>query len=142
MAEEIGNTLHFRLKLDGCEGSSLFTEANGGGSLNVVIDLREGAELRERKSPGPLEFNDITLKRGVDPDRMLWDWRQQVVDGKITDARRSGTLEILDSTFAHVVSYAFDRGWPSKYTAISMNTGQDQPPVEEITIVVENFRRE
>lgn len=142
MAEKDGNALLFRLTLDGRDGSSLFTEANGGGSRNEVRTIRGLEDPVESKEPGALEFADITLRRSVDADRTLWDWRQQVVDGKIGDARCSGTLEILDSELALVVGYAFDRGWPSSYTPITMDAGLDKLPGEELTIVVENFRLE
>jgi phage tail-like protein len=142
MAEQDGSAIVFRLTLDGRDGSSLFTEANGGGSRNVVRTIRGLEGPVESKEPGALEFADITLRRGVDADRTLWDWRQLVVDGKIDDARCSGTLEILDSELALVVGYAFDRGWPSSYTPITMDAGLDELPGEELTIVVENFRRE
>jgi phage tail-like protein len=142
MAKQTGTALLFRLSLDGRDGSSLFTEANGGGSRSVVLTTRGLENPVQSKDPGTLEFSDITLRRSVDADRTLWDWRQQVVEGKIDDARCGGTLEILDGELAVIVRYAFDRGWPSSYTPITMDAGQDKPPGEELTIVVENFRRE
>ena len=143
---EIHGSLYFQLTLDGREGSGLFTEANGGGSENAIIEQKvassggKGVEIK--KIPGNLKFNDITLKRGVDPDKMLWDWRQQVIDGKFKEARCNGTIQMLDSTFKPVATYAFENGWVSKYTPAGMNAGQDQSAVEEITICVENYERQ
>ena len=145
MAEEIFGNLYFQLKLDGREGTGLFTEATGGGSENAVIEQKvamPNGSVAIKKIPGNLKFNDLTLKRGVDPDKMLWDWRQQVVDGKFKDARCNGTIMMLDSTFAPVVTYSFENGWVSKYTPAAVNAGQDQAAVEEITIAIENFKRE
>ena len=143
--EEINGSLYFQLKLSGKEGTGLFTEANGGGSENAVIEQKvalPNGSVAIKKIPGNLKFNDITLKRGVDPDKMLWDWRQMVVDGKYKEARCDGTLMMLDSTFQPVATYAFENGWVSKYTPAAMNAGQDQAAVEEITIAIENFKRE
>ncbi len=145
MAEEIFGNLYFQLKLDGKEGAGLFTEATGGGSENAIIEQKvqlTNGSVGIKKIPGNLKFNDITLKRGVDPDKMLWDWRQMVVEGKFKDARCSGTIMMLDSTFAPVATYSFENGWPSKYTPAAVNAGQDQAAVEEITIAIENFKRE
>lgn len=145
MAEEVYGNLYFQLKLDGREGVGLFTEATGGGSENAVIEQKvamPNGSVSIKKIPGNLKFNDLTLKRGVDPDKMLWDWRQQVVDGKFKDARCNGTIQMLDSTFAPVATYSFENGWVSKYTPAAMNAGQDQAAVEEITIAIENFKRE
>lgn len=144
MPEEIFGSLYFQLKLDGREGSGLFTEANGGGSENAVIEQKINApngSVIIKKIPGNLKFNDITLKRGIDSDLKLWEWRQLVVDGKFKDARCNGTIQMLDSTFQPVATYAFENGWVSKYTPASMNAGQDQAAVEEITIAVENYKR-
>ncbi|MGH2942183.1 MAG: phage tail protein [Solirubrobacteraceae bacterium] len=145
MAEEINGNLYFKLVLQGKEGAGLFTEATGGGSENAVIEQKvamPNGSVVIKKIPGNLKFNDITLKRGVDPDKMLWDWRQQVVDGKYKEARCNGSIQMLDSTFAVVATYAFENGWVSKYTPAAVNAGQDQAAVEEITIAVESFKRE
>ena len=145
MADEINGTLYFQLKLAGREGSGLFTEATGGGSENAVIEQKvsmPNGSVAIKKIPGNLKFNDITLKRGVDPDRMLWDWRQQVVDGKFKDARSNGTIQMLDAASKPLATYSFENGWVSKYSAFSMRSEQDQSAVEEITIAIENFKRE
>ena len=36
--------------------------------------------------PGNTKCHDITLKRGVDQDKTLWNWRKLIVDGKLKDA--------------------------------------------------------
>jgi len=144
MADEIHANLYFQLKLDGREGSGLFTEANGGGSENAVIEQKvslPNGSVAIKKIPGNLKFNDITLKRGIDSDLKLWEWRQQVVDGKYKDARCNGTIQMLDSNFQPVATYTFENGWVSKYTPAAMNAGQDQAAVEEITIAVESYKR-
>jgi phage tail-like protein len=144
MADEIHGNLYFQLKLNGREGSGLFTEATGGGSENAVIEQKVSGpdgHVVIRKIPGNLKFNDLTLKRGIDPDMKLWQWRQQVVDGKYVEARCSGTIQMLDHQMKPVATYAFENGWPSKYTPAAMNAGQDQAAVEEITITVENYKR-
>jgi phage tail-like protein len=145
MAEEIFGNLYFQLKLDGKEGAGLFTEASGGGSENAIIEQKvamPNGSVAIKKIPGNLKFNDITLKRGVDPDKMLWDWRQMVVDGKFKEARCNGTIQMLDSTFKPVATYAFENGWVSKYTPASMGAGKDEAAVEEITVAIESFKRE
>jgi len=144
MAEEINGNLYFKLMLQGKEGAGLFTEATGGGSENAVIEQKvamPNGSVVIKKIPGNLKFNDLTLKRGVDPDMKLWQWRQQVIDGKFKEARCNGTLQMLDSQMQPVATYSFENGWPSKYTPASMNASQDQAAVEEITIAVENYKR-
>lgn len=144
MADEVNGSLYFQLKLDGREGSGLFTEANGGGSENAVIEQKvqvANGGVQIRKIPGNLKFNDVTLKRGVDKDLKLWEWRDQVVKGEFKKARCNGTLTMLDSEMQIIATYTFVNGWPSKYTPASMNASQDQAAVEEITITVEEYKR-
>jgi phage tail-like protein len=145
MAEEIHGTLYFQLKLNGQEGAGLFTEATGGGSENAVIEQKvsmPNGSVVIKKIPGNLKFNDITLKRGVDPDKVIWDWRQQVVDGDFRKARCNGTIMMLDSKFNPVATYSFTNGWVSKYTPAAVGAGKDESAVEEITIAIEDFKRE
>ena len=93
--EEIHGSLYFQLKLDGPRG---LRPVHGGhrrrlrerGHRAEGVDAqRQGVAIK--KIPGNLKFNDITLKRGVDADNGLWQWRQQVVDGKVKEARCDGT---------------------------------------------------
>ena len=51
------------------------------------------------------------------------------------EARCDGQIQVLDSEFNPVATYAFERGWVSKYTPAAMNAGQDQSAIEEITII-------
>jgi phage tail-like protein len=147
MAEdkEVHGSLYFRLTLDDRQGSGLFTEATGGGSENAIIEQKcaapDGKGVQILKIPGNLKYNDITLKRGIDKDMKLWEWRQLVVSGQIKKARCNGTIEMLDSEFNPVAAYSFERGWVSKYTPAGMNAGQDQAAIEEITICVEKYER-
>src|ERR1044072_1662202 len=111
MAEEIFGNLYFQLKLDGREGVGLFTEATGGGSEKAIIEQKvhmPTGSVAIKKIPGNLKFNDLTLKRGVDPDKMLWDWRQQDVDGKFKEARCNGSIQMLASSFMPVATYVFE----------------------------------
>ena len=59
----------------------------------------------------------------------------------LVEDRCNGTLTMLDSEMQVIATYTFVNGWPSKYTPASMNAGQDQAAVEEITIAVEEYTR-
>lgn len=53
----------------------LFTECSGIGAKRKVEPVREGG-LNDKvyMVAGPLEFDNITLKRGLTVSRTLWDW--------------------------------------------------------------------
>lgn len=143
MSGDSPKAVYFQLALAGREAGGLFTAIEGGGSETAVIEqkvaLPDGKGVEIKKIPGNLKFNPITLRRGIDVDRSLWDWRQQVVDGAFKQARSDGTITLLDEAFMPLTTFTFRNGWVTRYT---FAIGQDQAAIEEITIAIEDFRRE
>ena len=45
---------------------------------------------------GNTKWGDIELKRGVDQDKTLWNWRKLIVDGKLKEARKDCTVTMMD----------------------------------------------
>src|SRR4051812_46499902 len=76
-----------------------FTEAAGLGSETEVIDHKiigkDGKEII-RKIPGRLKWGDVTLKRGITTNLDFWDWRKMVEDGKVSNARKNGSIMMYD----------------------------------------------
>src|SRR6266481_4574626 len=67
--------------------------------------------------PGKHKPVSITLKRFSNSSMDLADWFKQITDGKVKDARRSGSLVIYDyDRNEEVARYNFYEGWPSKIT--------------------------
>ena len=121
-----------------------FTECGGLGSSNDVIDHKvvdpSGHELVQ-KIPGRLSWEDISLKRGITADMQIWDWREQVEQGKMKDACRNGSVIMYDRNYEEVARWNFENGWPSKVTGPSLSAGSNEIGVEEITIVHEGIDR-
>jgi phage tail-like protein len=79
----------FALEVQGVTEAT-FREASGFGSEHSIIEQKEQGPKGNtvvRKIPGTLKWQNITLKRGMTTNTELWKWRQQVIDGKIEDAR-------------------------------------------------------
>ena len=137
-------TYYFKLTLGGHESAGFFKECTGLSSSNTVVTNTSadanGKSLIE-KFPGQLEWANITLKRGVDSNSELWKWRQEVIDGKINSARKDGSVEVVDWEGKPVMTYAFVKGWPCKYSAPGLNAGGNDILVEEIEIAHEGFTR-
>jgi len=135
---------YFTINLGGAEAAGFFKEVAGIGSEHEVITHttsdQKGKPLVQ-KYPGQLKWNNITLKRGVDSKQDLWKWRQQVIDGQIDDARKDGTIEVLDWTGSPIVTYQFVRAWPCKYSAPGLTAGGNEVMVEEIEIAHEGLTR-
>jgi phage tail-like protein len=114
-----------------------FSECSNIGSETEVIEhkvVKEGVEV-VLKIPGRLKYNDITLKRGITASQEIWDWRQMVVEGNVSDARQNGSLVMYDQALTEVARWNFENAWPVSVT------GSTSSGVEELKIVHEGIER-
>jgi phage tail-like protein len=135
---------NFMLEMDGAI-AGYFTECSGVGSENEIIEHKvvdtQGHEVI-KKIPGRLKWTDITLKRGITQDLQIWTWRENVVQGKMKDARKSVTISMLNREYKPVAKWHFTNAWPSKVTGPSFKSDDNSIGVEETTIVHEGMYRE
>ncbi len=134
---------HFALEVQGIEEAT-FREASGFENESEVIEHREtgsGGKQYISKQPGNVKWADLTLKRGVTNSMDLWDWRQQVVDGKIDEARKDGSIVFFNSTNDEIARFNFVRGWPAKWKGPDVNTTDNSVAIEEISITHEGLVR-
>jgi len=134
---------HFALEVQGIEEAT-FREATGFESSHDVIEHREtgkGGKQYINKQPGNLKWVDIVLKRGVTDSMDLFKWRQQVVDGKLSDARKSGSIILYNAANDAISRFDFVRGWPSKWKGPDVNTTNNAVAIEELTIAHEGLVR-
>ena len=102
---------------------------------------KQGHEV-VRKIPGRLKWTDVTLKRGITSDLQIWEWRQNVVEGKMSDARKNITITMLDRTYKPISKWHFTKCWPSKVSGPSFKSDDNSFGVEEVTLVHEGMYRE
>jgi phage tail-like protein len=137
-------TNHFRLTLAGKEAVGQFREVSG---LDSESEIVEQKEVDAQGNPvvikvnGNLKWSNIELKRGIDVNKGLWEWRY-MVESKGPDAARTDCiLELLDYDGSAIATYNITQAWPSKYTGAAMNAGSNEIAVEGITICHEGFKR-
>jgi phage tail-like protein len=134
---------HFALELQD-EIAGYFTECSGIGSENEIIEHKvvntKGVEV-VLKIPGRLKWGDITLKRGVTSNLDLWNWRKKVEDGKITEARKNGSIVMFDQTLTEVARWNFNQAWPAKISGPTPKADGNEITLEEITICHEYITR-
>ncbi len=136
-------TFSFHVELDGIDIGA-FKECSGVDSETEIIEYKEttkDGKMIIRKLPGAMKWADITLKKSIDHKKDLWDWRRQVEQGEIDDARRNGSIVLFDSTAKEVARWNFFDGWPSKWKGADLNAGENNVAVEEITITHEGLER-
>ena len=71
----------------------------------------------------------------------LWEWRKQIEDGKVTDARKNGSIVLYDQGNSEIARYNFEFGWPSKITGPQLNANNNDIAIEEVTICHEGLKR-
>lgn len=137
-------TNHFRLNVGGKEAVGQFREVSGLDTENEIIEHKEvDAQGRPMivKVSGNLKWSNIELKRGVDIDKGLYEWRKMVEDKGPDGARTDCTLELLDYDGSAIATYTITQAWPVKYTGVAMNAGSNEVAVEGITLAHEGFKR-
>jgi len=133
----------FMLEVDGI-AEATFREASGLDSETSVIESKESGLKGQtviKKLPGALKWGDITLKRGYTSDMKLDEWRTKVVDGKLTDMRKNGSIVVYDYENKEVLRWNFTNGWISKLAGPSLNATGNDVAIESITIVHEGLKR-
>src|SRR3954469_16059732 len=137
-------TNHFRLTVGGKEAAGQFREGSGLDAESEIIEQKQAnaqSNIDILKIPGNLKWSNIELKRGVDVDKSLWEWRYQVESAGPDAARTDCTLELCDYDGSAIATYTIQQAWPSKYTGAAMNAGSNEVAVESITLCHEGFKR-
>src|SRR4051794_29913554 len=101
---DLSTTFKFALSVDNVN-IGYFRKCAGIQSETEIIEFKEataGGKMIIRKVPGAMKWGDITLDRRLDSTKALWEWRKQVIDGAVDDARRNGSIIAYDSTGAEV----------------------------------------
>ena len=93
------------------------------------------------KIPGRLTWGDITLKRGITSTMDAWEWRSEVELGNLDEARKNGSIFMLDRNLNQIAQWDFEAGWPSKISGPSLGSDSNEIGIEEITIVHERIER-
>jgi phage tail-like protein len=135
---------NFMLELEGSI-AGYFTECSGIGSEHEIVEHKvvdkSGHEI-VRKIPGRLKWQDISLKRGITSDMQIWQWRDSLVKGDVTGARKNVSITMMDRNYAPVAVWHFQNAWPSKVSGPSFKSDDNSFGVEEVTLVHEGMYRE
>jgi phage tail-like protein len=134
---------HFHVEIDGISQAQ-FRECSGLDSENEIIEYKEAGKDGQtfiRKQPGALKWSNIVLKRGITDVMELWEWRKLVEQGKVDDARKSGSIVLYNQANEEVARWNFQEGWPAKITGPQPKADGNEVAVEEVTIAHEGIER-
>ena len=143
--ENLAGSYYFMLNLGGAEAAGYFKECTGLTSESEVV-THEASDAQGKsiiqKFPGQLKWSNITLKRGIDTQMELWQWRKDIVDGKIGSLSQ-GRHDPGGRLGGHaVMTFKFVRAWPCRYSSPGFNAGANEILVEELELAHEGFERE
>ena len=144
MARDNDPVVAYRFQIEVGDIKGYFTEISGIGSEHQIVKHKvviEGKEA-EVKSPGRLEWGDITVKRGLTRDMSFWKWRDQIVHGDLEGARKPCTITMYDSKFSPLIVWNLVNVWPFKMGSISIKADSNDFVMEELVITHEGITRE
>jgi phage tail-like protein len=121
-----------------------FKECTGLGSESEVVEYKASGPAGEyviKKVPGRMKWNNITLKRGITDAMDMWKWRKVVEEGKIDDARKNGSIVMMNQKGQEMARWNFIAAWPSKLSGPTANAGNNEVAIEELEITHEGYER-
>jgi phage tail-like protein len=101
----------------------------------------EGGKEVIKKIPGRLKWENITLKRGITDVMDIWKWRKQVEEGQVEQARKNGSIVMLDQELKEMARWDFERAWPVKVSGPSLKSDANEIGIEELAITHERLWR-
>ncbi|MBN2487700.1 MAG: phage tail protein [Methanosarcinaceae archaeon] len=106
------------------------------------IEYREGNEdTTVRKLAGLTKYGNLTLKWGITDSLELFEWRKQVIQGNIADARKNIAVILQDEEGNPAARWEFREAWPSKYDAPDLSAKGNDVAIETLEIVHEGMDR-
>ena len=130
---------HFAIEIGSIEIAQ-FTEVSGLTSEVDVVELKENTPDGKpiiHKLPGAPKPPTITLKRAKSGSKDLWDWHKAMLDGRVLEARKEGSVVCKDFEGGEVSRYNFTGAWISKLSMSTLKSGSNEVLMEEVTIVCE-----
>lgn len=144
MADRHGpyRTVHFLVEIEDVAIAG-FSECHLPASETDVIGYREGNDPPTvRPLAGLNRYGRLVLEKGVTDESMaLAQWRHQVEEGNVDDARRSIMVTVLDAAGDDGPRWELAACWPTRYEAPTLvATGKDVA-IERLEIATEGVQR-
>lgn len=131
----------FLLEIDGITQAG-FSDVTIPDTTTDPIEYREGNEEGTvRKLSGLTKYGNITLKWGTTDSLDLFNWRKQIIQGKIKDARKNIAIILQDEEGNAAARWEFRMAWPTKYSAPSLSGKGNDVAIETLEIVHEGMDR-
>ena len=129
---------NFQLEIDGIPLGA-FSEVSGLTAEGDAVDYREGTDVQPsvHKLPGLRKYSNITLKRGYTPDKALWRWYANIVNGQAD--RRDVTIVLLNEARQPVLRWHAESAWINKIEGPSLKAAANEIAMESVELVHEGL---
>lgn len=142
------NKFDFQIEIDSVAHAGFMTCSELAWEIEQ-IKYREGGRRVPHKSPGLMDFEDITLERGaVAADSDLYDWMETVAKahedngGEPNDEfKRQLDIVARDNNRAVIKRWRLGRVWPSRFSGGSWDANANEHTVESVKLCFESCRR-
>jgi phage tail-like protein len=129
----------FRVEILGLQVGG-FTEVSGLDREVTLEDFREGGvNDHTHKLATVTKYQNLTLKRGIADALELWQWQQDVVNGKIE--RRQVTIVLIDVSGRDTWRWVVEKAYPVKWSGASLNAKTNEVFVETVEFAHHGIRR-
>lgn len=141
----------FKVEIDGFKAIT-FSKVSGLRGKIGKVQHRGGGEALANKAPGLLEFEDITLERGVTTDVDFYAWFTATVNvaaalaGKRVgldnpDYKRNADIVQLGLTGEPIKRWTIFGAWPTEFEAGDWDGGSEDVVIEKLVLAIDGFDR-
>lgn len=119
------------------------------GGFSEVAGLQANTEVEEIKEGGVNDFvhklpkitkyPNITLKRGITDLDALWNWHQDIVNGKVE--RKTVFIILMDSEGNEKWRWSFEHAYPVKWTGPDLKADGSTVGVEALELAHNGIKK-
>ncbi len=144
ITEDLFGNYNFLLEISGvvdggAEVVAGFNGISGGGVKIEKRDVTTGNSPRREYEMGPVEFDNISLTRGLTVNMDLLDWVQDAIEGK-DDVKRDGSIILLDNDKSEVRRWDFYEAFPVGWAGSEFSSDGSAITIEKFEIAVAEVR--
>jgi phage tail-like protein len=110
--------------------------SGGGGEVETILTKENGEKgiVIQRAIPGNFKHTALELKRGLTSSMALWTWFKKIEEGKIADARVTGSLVAIGQDGKEVARWSVADAWPSKLGFPQLDAKSNDIGIETMTL--------
>ncbi|MBJ93241.1 MAG: phage tail protein [Rickettsiales bacterium] len=111
-----------------------FNAISGGGIKIEKRDVTHGDNRHKVHQPGNIEYENVTLSRGMTNNKDLLKWINKVIKGE--DDRRSGSIILIDGQQEEVRRFNFFEAYPCSWSGPELSADSSAVALDKFELAV------